>query len=99
MNKFLIIATTSMTMALASLVPATTAYASSDDDAYCGRTSGQWMSKSAARAKAAQMGFNVRRVKRENGCYEIYAISRNGARVEIYMNPVTGAVVRTKNKS
>ena len=93
MNKFLIMAAASMTLALTA-----PAFAS-DDDNYCGKTSGQWMSKDAAKTKAAQMGYDVRRVKREDGCYEIYAIDKNGARVEIYMNPVTGTIVKTKNKS
>ncbi len=98
MNKFLIITASSMTLAFATFAPTTMALAS-DGHAYCAKTSGQWMSKSAAKGKATDMGYDVRRVKRENGCYEIYAIGKNGARVEIYMNPVTGAVVKTKNKS
>jgi hypothetical protein len=93
MNKSIIIAAASMTIALV-----TPAFAS-NNNAYCGDISGQWMSKAAAKTKATQMGYDVRRIKRENGCYEVYAIGKNGTRMEIYMNPVTGAVVKTKNKS
>jgi len=100
MNKILITAASSMTLALATLIPVTSGLASSDDnDNYCGKTFGQWMSKGAAKTKAAAMGYDVRRVKREDGCYEIYAISKGGKRIELYMNPVTGTIVKTKNKS
>ena len=32
-------------------------------------------------------------MKAENGCYEIKAIDKNGARVERVVNPITGEVV------
>jgi len=92
MKKFLILTTTSLVLAFASPVMA------SDDD-YCGNTSGQWMSRDAAKSIMVEKGYDVRRVKREDGCYEIYAIDKNGSRVEVYLNPVTGKIVRTKNKS
>ncbi len=92
MKKFLIIATSTMIMAIASP-------AFANDDAKCGKVSGEWMSHDAAKAKVAEQGYDARRVKREGSCYEIYAISKNGARVELYIHPVTGEIVKTKNKS
>ncbi len=92
MKKFLILTTTSIILAFA-------APAMASDDANCGNTSGEWMSRDAARSMMVDKGFDVRRVKREDGCYEIYAIDKTGARVEVYLNPVTGEIVRTKNKS
>ena len=56
----------------------------------------QWMTKQAVAAKVAAMGYKVRRVKVDDGCYEVYGIDRQGARVEIYLNPVSGKVVRQK---
>jgi len=92
MKKFLILTTTSIVLAFA-----TPAMAS--DDAYCGNTSGEWMSRDAVSSIMVEKGYDVRRIKRDDGCYEIYAIDKNGARVEIYINPVTGEIVKTKNKS
>lgn len=66
-----------------------------DDDVRCTGTGGQWMSSDSARAKAVAMGYDVRRIKTEGSCYEISAIDRNGARVEFYLNPVSGEVVTT----
>lgn len=49
--------------------------------------------------KAAEMGYEVRKVDTEDVCNEVYAIGKDGARVEICMNSVTGAVVKIKKRS
>ena len=92
MKKFLILTTTSLVLAFASPAMA-------GDDASCGNTSGEWMSRDAVKSVMADKGYDVRRVKREDSCYEIYAIDKTGARVEVYLNPVSGEIVRIKNKS
>ncbi len=93
MNKFTLLIATSL--AVTAAIPA---YASSTDGK-CGAVTGKWMNADAAKSVAAKNGFEARRVKREDGCLEIYAIDKNGARVELYMNPVTGKIIRTKRKS
>ena len=71
-----------------------------DDGAGCGNTPrDQWMSQDAAKSKATELGYEVRRVKEEGGCYEVYGIDKNGAKVEVYMHPVTGVVVKTAGES
>lgn len=55
-----------------------------------------WMSLTDIEAKATAMGYKVRQVKIEDGCYEIYALDKDGKRVEAYLNPVTAEVVETK---
>ncbi|MFZ1813871.1 MAG: PepSY domain-containing protein [Rhizobiaceae bacterium] len=71
------------------------AQASSSKD--CGMVDqSQWMSKEQMIAKAEGMGYKVRRLKVEDGCYEIYGIDASGNRVETYFHPASGAVVRTK---
>lgn len=70
------------------------------EDASCGNASrDQWMSEDAIKAKAVELGYEVRQVKEEDGCYEVYGIDKNGAKAEIYLNPVTGEVVKTKSDS
>lgn len=56
----------------------------------------QWMSLADITTKATGMGYKVRQVKIEDGCYEIYAVDKNGNRIEAYFNPVTAEVVKTK---
>lgn len=52
----------------------------------------QWKSEDAIKAAAKDMGYDVRRVKVEDGCYEVYGIDKNGNKAEIYFDPMTGAV-------
>ena len=56
----------------------------------------QWMSLDDITTKATGMGYKVHQVKIEDGCYEIYAVDKNGNRVEAYFNPVTAEVVKAK---
>ena len=56
----------------------------------------QWLSIEQVRAKATELGYDVRKVKVEDGCYDAYAIDKNGNRVEAYFDPATGEIVKTK---
>jgi hypothetical protein len=53
-------------------------------------------------AKLEQMlkekGWQVRRIKEDGGCYEVYALDDKGQRVEEYFHPVTLASVPTKRR-
>ena len=40
--------------------------------------------------------WQVRRIKVDGGCYEVYGINDKGERVEAYFHPVTFAPVPTK---
>jgi len=51
-----------------------------------------WLSEDAARAKAQQAGYDVRDLKTEGSCYEIYAM-KDGARVQAVMDPSSGEIV------
>lgn len=79
------------------MILAAPAMALAEDEANCGNVpSDQWMSSDAIKAKAVALGYQVRRVKTEGSCYELYALDKTGAKVELYMHPVTGAVVTQK---
>lgn len=45
------------------------------------------------------MGYEVREVERDDGCYEVEATDVNGLNVEFHMHPVTGEIINSKNKS
>lgn len=57
----------------------------------------QWIKEEAIKSKVAAMGYEVRRVKAEGGCYEVYAIDKTGAKVELTLNPVTGERINGKD--
>lgn len=90
MKKF-ILATTTL-LALGAAMPA---FATGDD--HCGNAdTSTWMSVDALKLKATEMGYDVKKVEIDDGCFEIYAI-KDGKRVEAYLNPVSGEVVRVKS--
>ena len=65
-----------------------------EDGHSCGNAAeSQWMSKDAIKAKFAVNGTEVRRVKVEDGCYEVYSVTKDGTKVEQVVHPVTGEVV------
>lgn len=55
----------------------------------------KWMSAEAVTAHATAKGFEVRKVKKEDGCWEIKG-TKDGKRVEAYFDPVSGELVKTK---
>lgn len=65
------------------------------DDAECsGAPEARWIGSDAARAQAVALGYTVRRVVEDDGCYLVKGFDANGARIELKLEPTTGAVVR-----
>jgi hypothetical protein len=58
----------------------------------------KWLTEDAMKAKIAEMGYhNIRVFKTTKGnCYEIYGYDKNNQKVEVYFNPVTGDIVKSK---
>lgn len=56
----------------------------------------QWLSDTVLTEKAKGLGYDVRSITAEDGCLEAYAIDKDGKRVEVYLDPATGDVVRVK---
>lgn len=94
MRKF--IALTAAGFLAAASLPA---LASSDDDVSCRTTAGQQMSVQDITSKVSGMGYTVRKVERSHGCYEVKATDGNGGRVELKLNPTTGAIVKSEKRS
>ena len=45
-----------------------------------------------------EKGWQIRRIKIDGGCYEVYALNEKGERVEAYFHPKTLDAVPTKPK-
>ena len=96
MQKILIALLAAAPLALAAL-PA--AAEESESGAACtSEPQAKWMSEDAAKAKAGEAGYDVRDIKVENGCFEIYAM-KAGERVQLVMNPVDGSIVGTEDET
>ncbi|GEO84060.1 MULTISPECIES: PepSY domain-containing protein [Alphaproteobacteria] len=86
-----------LTALLATAALGSTAYAESKNA--CGNVpKDKWMTEDALKAKAAGMGFEVRRVKVEDGCYEVYGL-KAGKKVEVLFNPETGEQVGSEGNN
>ena len=53
----------------------------------------QWQSQDKLSAQLKEKGWQVRRIKEDGGCYEVYALNEKGERVEAYFHPRTFAPV------
>lgn len=55
-----------------------------------------WVSKEELEAKLTEKGWDVRKIKEDGGCWEVYALDENGERVEAYFHPETLEPVLTE---
>ncbi len=55
----------------------------------------EWMKPAAIESKAKELGYEVRSVGEEDGCWEVKG-TKAGKRIEVYFDPVTAEVVKTK---
>ncbi len=69
----------------------------SADDICPATTKSDWQSADAIAAKAAELGYVVRKVEEEHGCWEVKGTDAAGARVEVYFHPVTAEVMKVKS--
>lgn len=54
-----------------------------------------WRPQAELEQQLVDRGWEVRRIKIDGGCYEVYALDENGDRVEAYFHPDTLAPVPT----
>ncbi len=87
-EKLLIIAT-----GLAVLTPGV---AFADDD--CQVPMAQWQSRRAVEQMASERGWTVRRIKVDDGCYEIRGQDENGRDIEVKVDPASLAIVKLKRR-
>ena len=53
----------------------------------------QFKPKATLEAQLKSEGLEVRQIKVEDGCYEVYAVKKDGTKVEQVVNPLTGEIV------
>jgi hypothetical protein len=57
----------------------------------------KWLTEVEMKAKVTALGYkDIKAFKVSGSCYEIYGRTGDGKRAEVYFNPVTGAVVKSK---
>jgi hypothetical protein len=58
----------------------------------------KWLRPEEVQARMQQKGYDVQRIKKEGSCFEVKA-TKDGKRVEAYVSPADGAIVKEKAKS
>ena len=58
-----------------------------------------WQAEDKLAATLKEKGWQVRRIKEDGGCYEVYALDEKGQRVEAYFHPRTLAPVPHGSKN
>ena len=54
-----------------------------------------WQPQEKLETMLKERGWQIRRIKIDGGCYEVYALNEKGERVEAYFHPLTLAPVPT----
>jgi hypothetical protein len=52
----------------------------------------QWLSMQELQAKVEALGYKVQKAKLKGACGELYTIDKNGARVELFVDPTNGEI-------
>lgn len=58
----------------------------------------KWLTVAQVTEKFTSQGYDVRQVKIEKGAYEMYAIAKDGKRVEILVHPATGEILSDESE-
>lgn len=57
-----------------------------------------WQPQEKLEKMLTDKGWQIRRIKEDGGCYEVYALNEKGERVEAYFHPLTLAPVPTSRR-
>ena len=77
----------------ASLGVATLAQAGSLGRPCTSAPESKWLSMQELQAKVEALGYKVQKAKLKAACGELYTIDKTGARVELFVDPTSGAIV------
>ncbi|MBC7146990.1 MAG: PepSY domain-containing protein [Thioclava marina] len=83
-------------LALIALGPLLVAGAALAGEDHCRVPMADWQPRDAVQALAEAQGLTVRRIKIDDGCYEVHARDAQGREVELKLDPATLAVVESE---
>ncbi|MBV1788471.1 PepSY domain-containing protein [Marinobacterium sp. D7] len=71
-----------------------TAYA---EEELCDVPKAEWQPQEALEQSLQAKGWEIRKVKVDEGCYEVYAKNEKGERVEAYFDPKSFEIVKMQD--
>ena len=57
----------------------------------------EWMTEADAKAKIEGMGYQIKKFKVSDGCYEIYGYDKAGKKAEVYFDAKTLDIVKSSD--
>ncbi|KEA65118.1 hypothetical protein ADIMK_0820 [Marinobacterium lacunae] len=76
---------------------ATLSAAAHAEDELCNVPKSEWQTQDALEQAVKEKGWEVRKIKVDEGCYEVYAKDDKGERVEAYFNPKSFEIVKMQD--
>ncbi len=89
MKHFILTSATAAVLALS----ATAVYADSNR---CNAPMSEWQPRESLQQKLEAEGWQVKRIKTDDGCYEVYAFDKDGKRIEAYFDPKSLKMMQKK---
>lgn len=80
-----------------SLIGISQAALASDDEACTKAPREQWQTIDQLKSKLVEQGYKVEEIEFEDGCAEADVQDKNGKKRELKLDPVTAAVVKSKD--
>lgn len=68
-------------------------------DVKCDTPKAEWRGQMELQSKLVNEGWRVRRIKVENGCYEVYGFDAKGQKAEAFFDPKSFERVMTSDAS
>lgn len=87
-----------MALIAITLLAAVASSAAMADDDDCKAPMAQWQPREAVTEMAKARGWTVRRLKVDDGCYQIRGEDENGRAIKAKIDPASLAVIRLKRK-
>ncbi|WP_152047470.1 PepSY domain-containing protein [Aureimonas psammosilenae] len=63
-----------------------------DDRACTTEPRERWLPVAEVTKKVEALGYTVREIEADDGCYEVSGTDRNGAKIELDLDPVSGEI-------
>jgi hypothetical protein len=60
---------------------------------------GKWLAEKDVKARFESQGYKVKHIKSEDSCYEVYAESKDGKKVELLVDPLSGNLTKEEGDS
>ena len=83
-----------ITALLAGAVASLSSTAAFADEDYCNVPKSEWKTTDELKAKLTGEGWDVRKIKEDEGCFEVYAIDSDGKKIEAYFDPASFVIVK-----